>query len=98
MIPDARNIGGGACFFQWQTLDPQVLKRLHTQRVKLDGSFKHHYRNGCTLNPCGNWNSTIQAHNTHQEELLAGVLTLCINSECLREDVISGYAIIPLSI
>ena len=80
MVTDSSETGGGACLFQWQTLNPEVLKDCHTQGVNADGSLKHNYPNDATLTPLGNWNwkwnSTRQAYDTHQKELLSGVLTL----------------------
>jgi len=55
MITDASDVGGGACLFQWQTLDPQVLLNFHTEGLNPDGSLKHNYPNDCTFIPLGNW-------------------------------------------
>jgi len=56
ILTGASDMGGGACLFLGQTLDPQVLQNWHTQGVKLDGSLRHTYPNDCTLTPLGNGN------------------------------------------
>jgi len=38
MMTDASDIGGGACLFKWQKLDPQVLQNFLTKVVNPDGS------------------------------------------------------------
>jgi len=47
-LQNASDVGGGACFFQWQTLDLQVLQNCHTQGVNPDGILKHNYPKDCT--------------------------------------------------
>ena len=81
LITHVSDIGGGATLFQWQNLDPkQVPSSFQTIGIKPDGSFVHTWPENFRLVALGHWNwkwkESRRNYDTHEQELLACILTI----------------------
>ena len=91
LTTDASDVVGGGTIYQWQELNQAELAHCNYDRTSGldgDGSLKHDYPSSeWRLVPLGHWNwkwnQTRSNYSTYDQELLAGMLLLSLQSRLL---------------
>ena len=95
LLTDASDVGGAGTICQWQELNPAELTHCNyrTSGLKRDGSLKHDYPSSeWRLVPLGHWNwkwnQARSIYSTYDQELLAGMLVLSLQSRIMGSNPI----------